>query len=120
MAMTRAEFTTEEAKANGNSWVRLGDGFVAGAGEGGKAGILGVGGIGGGALAEEERGAFCGFDGSGVEAVCAEAGVGIRFWRDFLIQHEWRIARAEARGKMEGWGVRGVHPAVVFARVRKL
>src|SRR5712671_6059177 len=85
MAMTRAEFTTEEAKANGNCKTKagselrvrfgFGDGFGAGAGEYGKAGVFGVGGIGGGALAEEERGAFGGFDGAGVEAVCAEAGV---------------------------------------------
>jgi len=47
---------------------------VAGAGEDGKAGILGVRRIGGGALAKEERGTFCGFDGAGVEAICAEAG----------------------------------------------
>jgi len=52
--MTRAEFTTEEAKANGNSWARLGDEFVAGAGEDGKAGVSGIGRIGGGALAKEE------------------------------------------------------------------
>ena len=79
MAMTRAEFTTEEAKANGNCKTKarselpvrfgFGDGFVAGAGEDGKAGIFGVRRIGGGALAKEERGAFCGFDGAGVEAV---------------------------------------------------
>ena len=79
MAMTRAEFTTEEAKANGNCRTKtgselpvrfgLGDGFVAGAGEDGKAGIFGVGRIGGGALAQEERGAFGGFDGASVEAV---------------------------------------------------
>ena len=82
--MTRAEFTTEEAKANGNCKMKMGselpvrfgfgDGFVAGAGEDGKAGILGVRRIGGGALAKEERGTFCGFDGAGVEAICAEAG----------------------------------------------
>jgi len=71
--VTRAEFTTEEAKANGNLWARFGDGFVAGAGEDGKARVFGIGGIGGGALAKEERGAFGGFDGAGVEAVCAKA-----------------------------------------------
>ena len=64
MAMTRAEFTTEEAKANGNCKAKtgselpvrfgFGDGLVAGAGEDGKAGIFGVGRIGGGALAQEE------------------------------------------------------------------
>ena len=77
--MTRAEFTTEEAKANGNCKTRsgselpvrfgFGDGFVARAGEDRKAGIFGVGRIGGGTLAEEERGAFGGFDGAGVEAI---------------------------------------------------
>ena len=82
--MTRAEFTTEQAKENGNcktrNWGELpvrfgfGDGFVAGAGEDGKAGIFRVGRIGGGALAKEERGTFCGFDGAGVEAVWAEPG----------------------------------------------
>ena len=46
---------------------------MARAGEDGKAGIFRIGGIGGGAMAEEERGAFGGFDGAGVEAVCAEA-----------------------------------------------
>ncbi len=77
--MTRAEFTTEEAKANGNRKTKtgsklpvrfgLGDGLVAGAGEHGEAGVFGVGRIGGGALAQEERGAFCGSDGAGMEAV---------------------------------------------------
>ena len=77
--MTRAEFTTEEAKANGNCKMKagsevparfgFGDGFVAGAGEDGKTGVFGVGRIGGGTLAKEERGAFGGFDGAGVEAI---------------------------------------------------
>ena len=79
MAMTRAEFTTKEAKANGNCKTKagselpggfgFGDGFVAGAGEDGKAGVFGVGRIGGGALAQQELGALGGFDGTGVEAV---------------------------------------------------
>jgi len=69
MAVTRAEFTTEEAEASGNLRARLRDGFVAGAGEDGKAWVFGVGGIGGGALAKEERRAFGGFDGASVEAV---------------------------------------------------
>ena len=92
MAITRAEFTTEEAKANGNSWARFGDGFVAGAGEDGKAWVFGIGRIGGGALAKKERGAFRGFDGAGVEAVCTEAdGV---VWRDGFggSRHGGRIA----------------------------
>jgi len=83
MAMTRAEFTTEEAKANGNCKAKagselpvrfgFGDGFVARAGEDGKARIFGVGRISGGALAEEEGGAFGRFDGASVEAGGAEA-----------------------------------------------
>src|SRR2546421_11928070 len=74
MAMTRAEFTTEQAKGNGNCKTKtgsevpvrfgFGDGFVAGAGEDGKGGIFRVGRSGGGALAKEEGGNFCGFDGA--------------------------------------------------------
>ena len=92
MAVTRAEFTIEEAKANGNSWARFGDGVVAGAGEDGKARIFRVGGIGGGALAEQERGAFGGFDGAGVEAVGAEADRVV--WHDGFggSRHRGRIA----------------------------
>jgi len=63
-----------EAKANGKLQARFGARFVAGAGEDGKAGIFGVGGIGGGALAEEERGALCGLDGASVEAGGTKAG----------------------------------------------
>jgi len=74
MAMNRTEFTTEEAKANVKLRVRFGARFVAGAGEDRKAGIFGVGGIGGGALAEEERGALCGLDGASVKAGGTEAG----------------------------------------------
>lgn len=54
MPVTLAEFTTEEAKANGKLRARFGDGFVAGAGEDGQARVFGVGRISGGALAEEE------------------------------------------------------------------
>jgi hypothetical protein len=64
MAMTRLEFNTEEATANGNCKTKngselpvrfgFGDGFVARAGKDGKAGVFRVGGISGGALAEEE------------------------------------------------------------------
>lgn len=73
MAMTRAEFTTEEAKANGKLRARFGARFVAGTGEDRKAGILGVSRIGGRALAEEERGALGGFDGASVKARGTEA-----------------------------------------------
>src|SRR5947207_15428471 len=69
MAMTRAEFTIKVNKGDGKLKLENGNGlgprlgrnlrFVAGAGEDGKTGIFGVGGIGGGALAKEERGAFC-------------------------------------------------------------
>src|SRR5256885_799351 len=110
MAMTRAEFTTEEAKANGNcktktgselpARFRFGDGFVARAGEDGEAGIFGVGRIGGGALAKEELGAFGGCDGTGVEAVGAEAGVvwAVRIGRG---RHVARIALRGLSAKCE-------------------
>jgi len=79
----------------------LGNRFVARAGEDRKAWVFGVGGIGGGALAKEERGAFGGFDGAGVEARGAKARGEIRFWRRVRAGHGCRIARAGPRRKME-------------------
>src|SRR5882724_9981528 len=83
MAMTRAKFTIVKYKEKGNlrmeSWKGLrarfgfGNGFVAGTREDGKAGVFGISGIRGGALAEEELRAFSGFDRAGVKAVRAEA-----------------------------------------------
>jgi hypothetical protein len=64
MAMTRAEFTTAVAKEHRTLKMEIGvqladrfgrgGRFVAWACEDGKAGVFGVGGIGGGTLAEEE------------------------------------------------------------------
>jgi len=107
--MTRAEFTIKVNKGDGKLKLENGNGlgprlgrnlrFVAGAGQDGKAGIFGVGRIGGGTLAKEERGAFGGFDGAGVEAVCAEADVvwAVRIWRE---RHAARIA---LRGPSAKW-----------------
>ena len=93
MAMTRAEFTTGEAKERGNLGARLPGTakgvpslllilrwFVARAGEDGQARVFGIRGIGGGALAEEERRAFGGFDGAGVKAGGAEASLRVGLW----------------------------------------
>lgn len=83
MAMTLGEFTTDKTTEKRNlrmeSWKGLrarfgfGNGFVAGTREDGKAGVFGISGIGGGALAEEELRAYSGFDRAGVKAVRAEA-----------------------------------------------
>lgn len=74
-----AEFATEIETENGKrpyksaARLRSRECFVAGTGENGKAGIFGVGAIGGGTLAKEEQGAFGGFDGASVEAGGAKA-----------------------------------------------
>lgn len=69
--------------------------FVAGTRENGKARVLGIDGIGGGTLAEEELRSFGGFDGAGVEAGSAESRIcGAR--RIWSVCHEERIARGLA------------------------
>ena len=79
---TRAEYTryvyeygTTTCEMVGRSDSRLGG--IPGAGEDGEARVFGVGRIGLGELAEEELGAFAGFDEAGITAIGAEAEVWI-------------------------------------------